>query len=275
MTLGEVLRCSTEHLAAKGSGTPRLDAELLLGRALGLQRIELYMALERPLTAAELAAARALLARRAAREPLQYVLGEWGFRRLTLGVDRRALIPRPETETLVERALSLVAGLRAPRVLDVGTGSGAVALAIADEHPGAQVASFDVSAEALALAAENVRRTGLRVELVRHDLFDGLPAGPWDLVVSNPPYVDPTEIDGLAPEVRDWEPRGALVAEGAVEAVARGALAVLAPGGALALEVGDGQAPAVSALLRALGYGSVAVTADLSGRDRIVEGVRS
>ncbi|RDI75396.1 protein-(glutamine-N5) methyltransferase, release factor-specific [Gaiella occulta] len=274
MTLGEALRRSTEHLAAKGSGTPRLDAELLLGRALGLQRIELYMALERPLTAAELAAARALLARRAAREPLQYVLGEWGFRRLTLGVDRRALIPRPETETLVERALSLVAGLRAPRVLDVGTGSGAVALAIADEHPGAHVASIDVSAEALALAAENVHRTGLRVELVRHDLFDGLPAGPWDLVVSNPPYVDPAEIDGLAPEVRDWEPRGALVAEGAVEAVARGALAVLAPGGALALEVGDGQTPAVSALLCALGYGSVAVTADLSGRDRIVEGVR-
>ena len=162
----EVLRLSTEHLAAKGSETPRLDAERLLAKATGLERIELYMALDRPLTAAELDAARELVARRARREPLQYVLGEWGFRRLTLTVDRRALIPRPETEILVERALALLAGLDRPRVLDVGTGSGAIALAIADEHPGAVVTGLDSSADALALAAENVARTGLAVELV-------------------------------------------------------------------------------------------------------------
>ena len=270
-TLGEVLRLSTEHLAAKGSETPRLDAERLLAKALGLERIELYMAIERPLTPPELDAARGLVARRARREPLQYVLGEWGFRRLTLTVDRRALIPRPETEVLVERALALLAGVHQPRVLDVGTGSGAIALAIADEHPGAVVTGIDVSVEALSLAAENASRTGITVELASHDLFLGLPDGPWHLVVANPPYVDAAELDGLDPEVRDWEPHGALVAEGAVEAVAVAAAAVLVPGGALALEVGEGQSPAVATLLSDLGYASIRIIPDLAGRDRVVE----
>jgi release factor glutamine methyltransferase len=272
--LGEVLRRSTEHLEQKGSGTPRLDAERLLAHVLGLRRIELYMALDRELTSSELDAARALLARRAAREPLQYVLGEWGFRRLTLTVDRRALIPRPETEILVERSLALLSGKGQPRVLDVGTGSGAVALAIADEHPGARVTSLDISSEALALAAENVTRTGLAVDLLCHDLFDGLPVGPWDLVVSNPPYVGREELSELEPEVLDWEPHTALVAEGAVEAVVRHAMPVLVPGGALALEVGDGQAASAAGLLAELGYASVVVTRDLADRDRIVEGRR-
>ena len=272
VSIGEVLRLSTEHLAARGSETPRLDAERLLAKATGLERIELYMAFDRPLTPAELIAARQLVARRARREPLQYVLGEWGFRRLTLTVDRRALIPRPETEILVERALVLVAGLERPRVLDVGTGSGAVALAIADEHPGARVTATDVSDDALALAAENVAHTGLAVRLVRHDLFHGLPDGPWDLVVSNPPYVDPADLAGLEPEVRDWEPHLALVAVGAVEALVRAALPVLSPGGALALEVGDGQAAGVAASLVDLGYMEVNVTLDLAGRARVVEG---
>lgn len=272
MTIGEVLRRSTQHLQGKGSTTPRLDAELLLGHALGLARIELYMQLDRPLTTAELDAARGLLARRASGEPLQYVLGEWGFRRLTLAVDRRALIPRPETETLVERALALIGGRDEPRVLDVGTGTGAVALAIADEHPGARVTAIDVSAEALALAAENADRTGLAVELRRHDLFEGLPAGPWDLVVSNPPYVDAADLPGLQPEVRDWEPHVALAAEGAVDALMHAAAAVLSRGGALAFEVGDGQAADAAASLERLGYREVKVTPDLAGRLRVVEG---
>ena len=273
-TISRVLRLSTEHLAAKGSATPRLDAEHLLAKATGMERIELYMAFDRLLTPSELDAARVLVARRARREPLQYVLGEWGFRRLTLAVDRRALIPRPETEILVERALELLAGLDRPRVLDVGTGSGAVALAIADEHPGAVVTGIDSSVEALALAAENVSRTGLAVELALHDLFQGLPDGRWDLVVSNPPYVDAAELGGLEPEVRDWEPHGALVAAGAVEAVARGAVDVLRPGGALVLEVGDGQPPAITSLLGDLAYASIEVTPDLAGRGRVVEGRR-
>ena len=222
-TLGDVLRRSTEHLAAKGSDTPRLDAELLLAHALGVARIDLYMQLDRPLDPSELDATRALVGRRAAREPLQYVLGEWGFRRLTLTVDRRALIPRPETEVVVERCLALLEGLEAPRVLDVGTGSGAIALAIADEHPGAAVTGIDVSPEALALARENATRTGLPLELARHDLFEGLPDGPWALVVSNPPYVDPDDRSSLQPEVRDWEPAEALFGREVAAAVARGA----------------------------------------------------
>ncbi len=272
MTIGEVLRRSTQHLEAKGAQTPRLDAERLLAHALGMARIELYTQLDRPLTSAELDAARALVARRARREPLQYVLGEWGFRRLTLAVDSRALIPRPETETLVERALALIAPLESPCVLEVGTGSGAVALAIADEHRGARVTSVDVSPDALALARENAARTGLPVELRCHDLFEGLPAGPWDLVVSNPPYVDRRDLASLQPEVRDWEPQVALVAEGAIDTIARTARDVLAADGWLVLEVGDGQADAVAASLGALGYTQVRISADLAGRPRIVEG---
>lgn len=272
MTLGEVLRRAAEHLAAKGSETPRLDAELLLAHALGLTRIDLYTQFDRPLDDGELAACRALVARRARREPVAHILGEWGFRRLTLNVDARALVPRPETEVVVERCLTLLRGLDAPAVLDVGTGSGAIALALADEHPGARVTAIDVSPDALALAGENVERTGLAVSLAAHDLFDGLPGGPYDLVVSNPPYVGPAEIEALQPEVRDWEPRGALVGEGATEAVARAALAVLRPGGALVLETAEGAAAAVAALLEGLGYAEVRITTDLAGRQRVVEG---
>jgi release factor glutamine methyltransferase len=274
VTLGEVLRRSTDHLAAKGSETPRLDAELLLGKALGLERIELYMQLERQLQEDELAAARELVARRAQREPLQYVLGEWGFRRLTLAVDRRALIPRPETEIVVERCLALLDGSSEPSVLDVGTGSGAIALAIADEHPGARVTGIDVSGDALGLARENAVRTGVAVKLEPFDLFDGLPPGPWDLVVANPPYVAADERNTLAPEVVEFEPATALFGSGHTEAIASAAVGVLAPGGVLVLEVGDGQAAATVSLLASLGYLDVLATEDLTGRDRVVEGHR-
>ena len=272
-TISEVLRLSTEHLAARGSETPRLDAERLLSKATGLERIELYMAFDRPLTPSELAAARVLVGRRARREPLQYVLGEWGFRRLTLAVDPRALIPRPETEILVERALALLHGSDAPRVLDVGTGSGAIALAIADEHSGAVVTGLDSSPDALALAAENAAATALAVHLEHGDLFQSLPAGPWELIVSNPPYVDATDVPTLEPEIRDWEPHAALSAAGAVEAVVRGSVGVLAPGGGLALEVGRGQAGPTAALLEELGFTDVCVTPDMAGIDRVVEGI--
>ncbi|MDO8509069.1 MAG: peptide chain release factor N(5)-glutamine methyltransferase [Nanoarchaeota archaeon] len=275
MTLGEVLRRSSEHLAAKGSETPRLDAELLLAHALGLTRVELYTQFDRPLDGDELAACRELVARRARREPVAYILGEWGFRRLTLKVDARSLVPRPETEVVVERCLVLLRGLDAPAVLDVGTGSGAIALALADEHPGARVTGIDVSPDALALARENVERTGLAVSLAAHDLLSGLPGGPYDLVVSNPPYVEPEEIETLQPEVRDWEPRAALVGVGATEAIARAALAVLRPGGALVLETAESAAPAVAALLEELGYRDVLITSDLTGRQRVVEGRRA
>jgi len=272
-TIGSVLRRSTDYLVARGSETPRLDAERLLSKALGLERIELYMALDRPLTPTELDAARELVVRRGAREPLQYVLGEWGFRRLTLNVDPRALIPRPETEILVDRALLLLAGRVTPSVLDVGTGSGAIALAVKDEHPDARVSGFDFSPDALTLASENASLTGLAVVLLQGDLFEGLPPGPWDLVVSNPPYVDASDVPNLEPEIRDWEPHEALTADGAVAAVARGAVGVLAAGGGIVLEVGAGQAESTADLLEELGFHDVRVTPDLRGIDRVVEGV--
>ncbi len=274
MTVGDVHKASTAFLAGKGVPSPRVDAEHLVGKALGLTRLDLYLQHDRELGEAELASARELVRRRGAREPLAYVLGEWGFRRLTLSTDRRALIPRPETEVVVERCLARLADLEYPEVLDVGTGSGAIALAIADEHPGARVTAIDLAEEALALAAENAARTGVaeRVRLVRHDLADGLPGGPYDLVVSNPPYVLPEEIDSLAPEVRDWEPRAALVGSGATDAIARAAPGVLRARGWLVLEVADGTAKSVAALIASIGFAQVAQSPDLGDRQRVVEG---
>jgi release factor glutamine methyltransferase len=274
LTVGDVLKASTKYLARKGVPSPRVDAQHLVARALGLSRLDLYLQHDRPLTDAELSAARELVRRRGTREPLAYVLGDWDFRRLTLTTDRRALIPRPETEIVVDRCLALLDGAGSPEVLDVGTGSGAIALAIASEHPGVHVVAIDASEDALALAAENAERTGLadRVTLRRHDLLMGLPGGPYDLVVSNPPYVLPEEIETLEPEVRDWEPRTALVGRGATEAIVAAAPGVLRPGGELVLEVGDGAASAVAELLRDAGFQRVVRTPDLTLRERVVEG---
>jgi release factor glutamine methyltransferase len=274
VTVGEAVKASTEFLARKEVPSPRVDAEHLVAEALGVTRLDLYLQYDRPLTDEEQAACRELVRRRGTREPLAYILGEWGFRRLTLKVDRRALIPRPETEVVVERCLALLGGLADPAVLDVGTGTGAIALAIADERVDAAVTAIDFSSDTLALAAENVAVTGLgeHVELVLHDLEDGLPGGPYDLVVSNPPYVEPEELATLQPEVRDWEPPSALVGHGVTEQVAQGARDVLRTGGVLVLEVAEGSATRVSGLLEGLGYREVVATPDLAGRDRVVEG---
>ena len=274
MTVGEVLRRSAQFLAAKGVDSPRLDAELLLARALEKTRVELYLDYARPLTRDELQTYRVLILRRGRREPLAYILGEWGFRRLTLSTDRRALVPRPETEVVVERCLELLRGLERPNVLDVGVGSGAIALAIADEHQGARVTAIDSSGDALALAHENAKRTGLaeRVRFREVDLHVGLGRSEYDLVVSNPPYVTAEELESLQPEIRDWEPREALVGDGTTEAVARGALDALRPRGWLVLETADCKAFEVAALLEELGYDAIRMTADLTERDRVVEG---
>jgi release factor glutamine methyltransferase len=208
-----------------------------------------------------------LLGRRCKREPLAYVLGEWGFRRLVLKTDARALVPRPETEIVVERCLELLRGEREPRVLDLGTGTGAIALALADEHPAARVTAVDSSPDAVALARENAERLRLPVEIAEGGL-DAAAAG-WDLVVSNPPYVTPDEWNGLQPEIRDWEPREALVGVGLHEQIAR-----IADTRRLVFEVGDGQARAVAGALRANGYTDVTITPDLTGIDRVVDGRR-
>jgi release factor glutamine methyltransferase len=272
VTAREALVRATERLVLAGCESASVDAAILVAHVLEVSRSELMLETEQELSADDVTQLERLLERRALREPLAYVLGEWDFRELTLSIDSRVLVPRPETEVVVERCLALLAGVAEPRVLDVGTGSGAIALAIASEHPGAQVTGIDASAGALEVAGANSLRTGVAVELHVWDLFQGLPAWPWDLVVSNPPYVLPEEIDSLAPEVRAWEPREALVGVGATEAVARGALEVLRPGGALVLEVAAGDAERVAALLGELRYEDVATTLDLAGRDRVVEG---
>lgn len=265
---------TTQVLAEAGVSSPRVDAEYLVAHVLGGSRTDLYAA-DGEATDAELERLQALVSRRREREPLAYILGEWGFRRLTLTLDRRVLIPRPETEIVVERSLVHLRPLPEPQVLEVGTGSGAIALAIVDEHSGVRVTAVDHSAGALAVAAANRGRAGVdgRVELLRADLLGGV-TGPFDLVVSNPPYVRPEEYDALQPEIRRYEPREALVGEGVAEEIARGAADVLAPGGWLVLECGAGQAPALAAELRALGYEEVTITPDLAGVERVVEGRR-
>lgn len=268
MTLGEVLRGATDYLASRGVENPRRDAELLLARALGLARIELYTAHDRPLTEAERSAARELVQRRGRREPLAYVLGDWDFRRLTLKTDHRALVPRPETELLVERCLELLDGAESPRIVDVGTGTGAIALALAQERPDARVHATDISPDALALAAENAEENDLSVSFRQGDLLAGL-EGPFDLVVSNPPYVEADELESLEPEVRDWEPRGALVDDGQTARLVREAQQVLA--GWLVLEVHEARAAVVSRELERAGYSRIGITNDLAGKERVVE----
>jgi release factor glutamine methyltransferase len=260
VTAQEALAEAELRLAEAGVETPGVDAEWLVAQLLGTTRSGLAARLDEDVEGLE-----PLLARRERREPLAYVLGEWGFRRLTLRMDARALVPRPETETLVERALALAEGFERPRFLDVGVGSGAIALALKDERPDAPVTGVDVSADALALARENADRLGLEVELRCGDGAAAAAEG-WDIVVANPPYVE--SLDEVQPELR-WEPEVALVGRGEHERLARAADARF-----VVLEVGDGQASEVARMLERLGYVDVAVTADLTGRDRVVEGRR-
>jgi release factor glutamine methyltransferase len=258
VTARDALAEAERRLVAAGVETPRVDAEWIVAHLLGTTRSGLAARLDDEVDSLE-----SLLARREAREPLAYVLGEWGFRRLTLKTDARALVPRPETETLVERALALAEGIERPRILDVGVGSGAIALALKDERPDAQVTGVDVSADALALARENSERLGLEVELRRGDGAE-IAAKGWDVVVANPPYIE--NLAEVQPELR-WEPELALVGSGEHGRLARAARARF-----VVFEVGDGQAREVAETLARLGYSGVAITADLTGRARVVEG---
>jgi release factor glutamine methyltransferase len=258
VTAREALAEAERRLAASGVETPRVDAEWLVAHLLGTTRTGLAARLDEDVEGLE-----PLLARREAREPLAYVLGEWGFRRLTLKIDARALVPRPETETLVECALALAEGIERPRILDVGVGSGAIALALADERRDAAVTGVDVSADALALARENAERLELEIELRQGDGAAAAAEG-WDVVVANPPYVE--SLEEVQPELR-WEPQVALLGRGEHERLARAAKA-----GFVVFEVGDGHAREIAELLERLGYADVRITADLAGRDRVVEG---
>jgi release factor glutamine methyltransferase len=258
VTAREAVAEAEGRLAAAGVETPRVDAEWLVAHLLGTTRSGLTARLDDEVDGLE-----PLLVRREAREPLAYVLGEWGFRRLTLKTDARALVPRPETETLVERVLAVATGIERPRILDVGVGSGAIALALKDERPDARVTGVDVSADALSLARENAGRLGLEVELRHADGAEVAGEG-WDVVVANPPYVE--TLDDVQQELR-WEPDVALLGSGEHERLARAAEARF-----VVFEVGDGQAQGVAEMLERLGCSEVALTADLTGRARVVEG---
>jgi release factor glutamine methyltransferase len=268
-SVGEALSSATDALAAAGVDSARLDAELLLAEALAADRAWLTAHPEADVEAPAARAFGAMVRRRVMREPVAYILGRKGFRRLELAVDRRALIPRPETELLVEVALAR----RPATVLDLGTGSGAVALAIADELPGVAVTAADTSLDALAVAQLNRDRLGALVELAHGSLPRD--AG-FDLVVANLPYVSESEWVQLAPEIRDHEPREALVAGPTgleVIEIVLGELALAASRpAAIALEFGAGQARAVSELLRRAGYERSEVRRDLAGIERVVVG---
>ncbi len=262
---------AVDALRAAGVDGPRLDAELLLAEAMGWERARLTAEPEAKVPAAAARKFGEMVRRRLRREPVAYILGRKGFRHIELTVDRRVLIPRPETELLVELALESPP----QRVLDMGTGSGAIALAIADELPSCEVIATDTSAAALAVARTNAERLCLadRVEFVEGML--PLDAGGFDLIVANLPYVAESEWGGLQPEVTKWEPREALLAGPDGLDVLRVAIQVAAAAApALGLEVGAEQAPAVSELLFEAGFAKVETRPDLAGIPRIVWGRR-
>jgi release factor glutamine methyltransferase len=279
------MKWSGDYLTQKGVEQGRLDAEHLLAHALGVERLQLYLQFDRPLSAAELDRFRPLLRRRAAREPLQYILGRAAFRELHLHVDRRVLIPRPETEVLVGEVLAWVRGGAKTDLtaVDLGTGSGAIALSLAREGPFRQVVATDRSEAALEVARGNSVAAGLadRVELRRGSLYEALgPGERFDVVVSNPPYVADHERPGLQPEVGLWEPPEALFGGpdglSVIRAIVGGAGAHLRKGGLLALEVGEGQVAPVVAEVESKGeFVDVRVRRDLAGRQRVVLAGRS
>jgi release factor glutamine methyltransferase len=294
-TILEVLKWTTSRFAERGLASPRLDAELLAAHAFGLARIALYAQFDRPLQPTELAALRALVKRRQAGEPVAYITGRKEFWSLDLAVDPRVLIPRPDTETAVELVLDLlrpprtqptdaaddaaapvavVPAVAPARIADIGTGSGAIALALKRELPHADVVAVDVSPDALAVARANADKLGLAIDFVAGSLAAPLAdRAAFDVIVANLPYIPRAEIATLAPEVQT-EPRLAL--DGGpdgldlVRQLILQALERLRPGGHLVLEIGQGQAAATADLCRAAGYAQVGSRRDLDGIERVV-----
>ncbi len=275
-TLLDIVRKTTDFLRAKGVESARLDAEVLVAHALKLRRMDLYLQFERPLNDADLDAIRPLVKRRGQREPLQHILGETDFFDLKLKTDRRGLIPRPETELLLELVTQSVSAPPA-RVLDLGTGTGAIALSLAKFWPEAVVVAVDRSADALALARENAQKLSFadRVRFVESDWFAGLAGEPsFDLIVANPPYLTAAEVAAAEPEVREHDPVTALVASrdgrADLETIIRNAPPFLASGGLLALETGIDQHAALTEYAAPLGYAAIESRRDLTDRERFL-----
>ena len=288
MTVLDIIQKSGEFLERKGVDSPRLQVELILEQVLKMPRLQLYVNFERPITDNELDRLRDYVRRRGTREPLQHILGSTSFCGLEIEVGRQALIPRPETEMLAERAWKFLNARigsnsqlstqeQPSTVLELGVGSGCISVAIAVNSPTAQVTAIDLSDEALELAGRNVRRHELadRVRLLKSDGFGQLPPGvQYDLIVSNPPYIPSGEIETLQPEVRDHDPRAAL--DGGEDGLnfyrmlADQASACLRPGGVMMLEFGDGQASVIGTIFKDTGWTVDAIVRDLADKERFI-----
>ena len=271
----EVLQWTGDYFAKQGIGSPRLDAELLLGEVMGLDRVGLYLNFDRPLLPEELEKYRKLVSRRAEREPLQYILGRTEFWSLPFVVNPAVLIPRPETELLVEEGIARIKP--GARVLDLGTGSGAVAVALAHEQPDVLVTAMDVSVEALRVTEKNAGINGVksRIQLLNASFTDPYP-GSYDLILSNPPYVSDQEYEACMPEVKNYEPRLALLGgeDGldCIRAIVKKASVALEAGGWLMLEVGATQAEMVLDLLKNQGFLETFKRRDYAGIFRVIGG---
>ncbi|MGD0526419.1 MAG: peptide chain release factor N(5)-glutamine methyltransferase [Polyangiaceae bacterium] len=282
-TIESLLRWAMDDFRARGVESPRLDAEVLLARALGTTRIQLIVDAKRPLAADELGRMREMVRRRRAHEPVAYILGEREFYGRAFRVDRRVLVPRPDTETLVDVALARTRDRSMSlRALDLCTGSGCVAVTLGRERPTSSFTGTDVSADALAVARDNALRLGAyNVAWRQGDLFDAAPLPVrFDLVTANPPYVAAGEIASLMADVRDHEPRLALDGGDDGLAMLRRVIAgaparLVRPGGVLAVEVGAGQAPAVAQLFEQAGFSSIEAKRDYARIERVVSGVLS
>jgi release factor glutamine methyltransferase len=273
-TLLKVLDWTREYLAAKGVENARRESEWLLCHVLSLDRMGLYLNFDKPLSDAELAALRGLVGRRARREPLQYILGSQEFCGLDFQVEPGVLIPRHDTEILVEEALRRAPG--AGRVLDLGVGSGCIAIALATRLAGAEVVGVDISESALGVAASNATALGVTLDLRRGSFFEAVPGERFDLIASNPPYIPTAELETLQPEVQQYEPRTAL--DGGPDGldcyrrILGGASDHLLPGGWLLVEVGAGQSDAVRALFAAAGFTAIVTAMDTNSIERVIGG---
>jgi release factor glutamine methyltransferase len=277
-TVRRILQWTTAHLQKHGSSTPRLDAEILLAHSRNCRRIELYTRFDEVLSSAERATMRDLVRRRAQSQPVAYLVGHREFFSLEFRVTPDVLIPRPETETLVVELLTLIEHIPAPRVADIGTGSGCIAVAAASNNARLQMTAVDISAAALAIARQNAERQGVldRVRLVEGDLLAPLVGDePYHAIVSNPPYIAEGELASLPLDVSQHEPHGALIAGqdglSVIRRLVKDAPAHLADGGALLMEISPEQADAVVGLLKSQGnYGDVRVIKDYSSQPRVV-----
>ena len=283
--LSEALLDGARRLHAGGIDSGRLDAELLLAHILGMTREQLVVNVNRPLSASQCDRYQGVLLRRLRREPVAYITGRQEFWSLDFLVTSDVLIPRPETERLVEIALKLAAEMSASaalRILDVGTGSGAIAIALASELPAAEIFATDFSAAALTLARENAAKNGMskRIQFYHGDLFAAIGHAKFDLILSNPPYIRRSEIDGLEPEVSRWEPRQAL--DGGIDGlefyrrIAAEAFDHMRPDGAVVVEIGAEMGAVVAALFQSSqACADAAIAQDYSGKDRVVVAPRA